>query len=156
MHYALKIWEHGCPKHEIYDKTILKISVTCYELTLRSNTKFPEITADLILGLMQWKWNHKSHARHSHMLSFSAAGVWGELTVPYIYNIQKACGRKYTKYTEFKVDCLNRGFYLLAIHLRSDADVLFQQKEVTRSSKKAEEAAETGTAWIWSKYVQKR
>ena len=54
--------------------------------------------------------------------------ILGELTVPWEDNIQEAYERKYTKYTELKAVCVNRGWKaILATHLRSDAEVLLQQ-----------------------------
>ena len=94
--------------------------------------------------------------------------ILGELTVPWEDNIQEAYERKYTKYTELKAVCLNRGWkatcYPFEIGCRGFVattfqkwlrDLGFSRREVTRLSKKAAEAAETGSSWIWSKYVQK-
>ena len=94
--------------------------------------------------------------------------ILGELTVPWEDNIQEAYERKYTKDTELKADCVNRGWkatcYPFEIGYRGFVAITFQKwlrdlgfsrREVPRLSKKAAEAAEAGSAWIWSKYVQK-
>jgi hypothetical protein len=93
--------------------------------------------------------------------------VFGELTVPWEDNIQEAHERKYAKYAElrsvceargwraacypFEVGC--RGFIATSFHkwLR---DLGFGRSEVKRVCRKVSEAAESGSSWIWSRYLQ--
>jgi len=95
--------------------------------------------------------------------------ILGELTVPWEDNMQEAYERKYTRYAELKADCTRRGWctfcYPFEIGCRGFVatsfqkwlrDLGFSRKEVNQWSKKASEAAESGSAWIWSKYVQQR
>ena len=70
--------------------------------------------------------NYKSQARHSHMVSFSAAEDFWGTTVSWEVNIQEAYERKYTKYTELKADCVNRGWKATCYPFEIDAEVSLQ------------------------------
>ena len=93
--------------------------------------------------------------------------VFGELTVPWEDNIQEAFERKFTKYAELKAECTSRGWratcypfeigcrgFVAATFHKWLRDLGFSRREMARLVKKVAEAAETGSAWIWSKYVK--
>ena len=95
--------------------------------------------------------------------------ILGELTVPWEDNMEEAYERKYTRYADLMTDCKRRGWstscYPFEIGCRGFVALSFQKwlrdlglsrREVSQWSKKAAEAAESGSAWIWSKYVQRR
>ena len=95
--------------------------------------------------------------------------ILGELTVPWEDNIQEAYERKLAKYADLKADCETRGWkvscYPFEIGCRgfvaSSFRVLLRDlgvfgRENARVCKRAAEAAEAGSSWIWSKYVKKK
>ncbi|KAI8516566.1 hypothetical protein Bbelb_051470 [Branchiostoma belcheri] len=93
----------------------------------------------------------------------------GELTVPWEDNVEGAYERKLTKYGELLAVCRDRGWkaacYPVEVGCRGFVasslqkwlrQLGFIRREVKSISKSAAEAAETGSSWIWNKYLERR
>ena len=94
--------------------------------------------------------------------------IIGELTVPWEDNIDEAHERKLAKYADLRAECNDKGWkascypfevgcrgfvaHSLQKYLR---DMGLNRRSVKASSRAASEAAESGSSWVWSKYIQK-
>ena len=94
--------------------------------------------------------------------------IIGELTVPWEDNIDDAHERKLTKYAELRGECSDRGWrascYPFEVGCRGFIAFSFQKwlrvlgfgrREIKSISRAVSEAAETGSSWVWSKYIQR-
>ncbi|XP_072037291.1 uncharacterized protein [Amphiura filiformis] len=94
--------------------------------------------------------------------------IIGELTVPWEDNIDEAHERKLTKYSELRAECKDRGCkascYPFEVGRRGFVahslqkwlrDLGFNRRELKSVSRAASEAAESGSSWVWSKYIQR-
>ena len=94
--------------------------------------------------------------------------IIGELTVPWEDNIDDAHERKLTKYAELRAECRDRGWkavcYPFEVGCRGFIafslqkwlrDLGLSRKEIKPVSKSVSEAAESESAWVWSKYIQR-
>ena len=95
--------------------------------------------------------------------------IIGELTVPWEDNIDEAHERKLAKYADLRAECNDKGWkascypfevgcrgfvaHSLQKYLR---DLGLNRRSVKASSRAASEAAESGSSWVWSKYIQKK
>ena len=94
--------------------------------------------------------------------------IIGELTVPWEDNIDDAHERKLTKYAELRSECRDRGWkascYPFEVGCRGFVatsfkkwlrDLGFSRREMKSVSRTVSEAAESGSSWVWSKYIQR-
>ena len=94
--------------------------------------------------------------------------IIGELTVPWEDNIYEAHERKRTKYTELAAECRDRGWKGLCYPFEVGCcgfiansiqkwlqDLDFNRRGIKSVNRAATEAAEAGSSWVWSKYLQK-
>ncbi|KAJ8038779.1 hypothetical protein HOLleu_16305 [Holothuria leucospilota] len=101
--------------------------------------------------------------------TFQHQVVFGELTVPWEDNTEVAHGRKVTKYAELAADCSSKGWrasyypfevgcrgFIASTFLKWLRELGFGRRDCAKLSKRVAEAAEAGSAWIWTKYVLKR
>ena len=105
------------------------------------------------------------------IIIWSEAGkevIIGELTVPWEDNIDEAHERKLSKYTELAAECRDRGWKALCYPFEVGCrgfiansfqkwlrDLGFNRREIKSVSRAATEAAEAGSSWVWSRYLQK-
>ncbi|XP_072042993.1 uncharacterized protein [Amphiura filiformis] len=95
-------------------------------------------------------------------------GIIGELTVPWEDNIDEAHERKLTKYSELRAECKDRGWkascYPFEVGCRGFVvhslqkwlrDLGANRRELKSVSRAASEAAESGSSWVWSKYIKR-
>ena len=100
----------------------------------------------------------------------SSKGDNGELTVPWIWedNIDESHERKLAKYSDMRAECNDRGLkascYPFEVGCRGSVAYSLQKEfrdlGLSRRSAKAisravSEAGESGSSWVWTKYIQK-
>ena len=94
--------------------------------------------------------------------------IFGELTVPWEDNIDYAFERKLTRYSELAADCSDRGWKVFSFPFEVGCrgfvsrslnkwfrELGFSNRESRQACRAASEAAEKGSAWVWTKYVQR-
>nr|XP_054753540.1 uncharacterized protein LOC129259264 [Lytechinus pictus] len=95
--------------------------------------------------------------------------VLGELTVPWKDNFDYAFERKLTRYSELVAECTGKGWKVFCFPFevgcrgfiakslsRWFRELGFSNRENKHACRAASEAAEKGSAWIWTKYVQRK
>ena len=88
--------------------------------------------------------------------------------MPWEDNIDEAYERKLTKYTDLAAECRDRGWKALCYPFEVGClgsiansfqkwllDLGFNRRGIKSVSRAATEAAEAGSSWVWSKYLQK-
>ena len=93
--------------------------------------------------------------------------IIGELTVPWEDNLEYAHERKFTKYAELRAECGERGWkakcYPFEVDCRGFVAFSFQKwlldlglsrRDIKSVCREVSEAAESGSSWVWSKYIQ--
>ena len=95
--------------------------------------------------------------------------ILGELTVPWEDNIDYAFERKLARYSELVAECSDKGWKVSCFPFevgcrgfvarslqRWFRELGFSNRESKHACRAASEAAEKGSAWIWTKYVQRQ